>query len=192
MGSHGDTVELVDADDVVLGERLRGGLGHRHESVAVLLMHEELIVRVDTDEPGLTVVQVVAALADVEIHDAYRVDLLHVAVLLTLVDVLRDGLRRPEEETLHEIQLAGVLDLYDDYLTHGVENLDIHAVVLLVRSLLVALALEDLHYPYSLTEEHRKEPLEHTEVRLLPQQALDGPVEPHVQVFLFSHNLCLT
>ena len=73
-------------------------------------------MRVDADEPGLTVVQVIAALADVEIHDAYRVDLLHVAVLLTPVDVLRDGLRRPEEETLHEIQLAGVLDLYDDYL----------------------------------------------------------------------------
>ena len=59
--------------------------------------------------PVLTVVQVIVALADVEIKNADGVHLLHLRVKLSQFDMLRDGLGNAEKDALQIVYLARVL-----------------------------------------------------------------------------------
>ena len=102
--------------------------------------------------------------------------------------MLRDGLGHAVEDTLQVIQLPRVLYLDDDDLALAVAGLDIHPVELVTLRELVALALQQFHDGDGLTQEHGEETLQHAEVGLLAQQALDGPVETDISVCQFTHS----
>ena len=80
----------------------------------------------------LTVVQVIVALANVEIENADGVYLLHLGVKFSQLDMLRDGLGNAEEDALQIVYLARVLHLDDNDFILTVARLDVHTVELIV------------------------------------------------------------
>ena len=92
--------------------------------------------------------------------------------------MLRDGLGHAVEDTLQVIQLPRVL----------FAGLDIHSVELVTLRELVALALQQFHDGDRFAKEYGEETLQHAEVGLLAQQALDGPVETDISVCQFTHS----
>ena len=145
-------VELVHPDDEVFRKDVLGR--HHLDAFIVARVDLERVVRVDTHQTVLAMIEVVGTLAQVEIEDADGIDLLHVEVSLAERHVLRDGLGHPIEHTLEEIQLARLLDLHQDDFALAVARLDVDAVELVALVLLVALALKDFHNLDFLANEH--------------------------------------
>ena len=71
----------------------------------------------DARQYGLTVIEVVAALAQLEIEDIDAEHLLHLLVGHAAAHVLSDGLCHAEEHALKVVDLAGLLYLHQDDLT---------------------------------------------------------------------------
>ena len=61
--------------------------------MAVVSMKQLLEAGVHSGEHGLAVIEIVATLAKVEVEDVDRVNLLHLVVHITDLDVLGDGFR---------------------------------------------------------------------------------------------------
>ena len=119
-------VEVVHLQDIVFRIEL------------IDLVHPELltlerrqpkhVVLVDAPELGLAVINEVLALTQVEVDDVDAVHLLHVVVVLTAVDILRDEFRGAEEDAL-EIGVFGLaLHLDEQQLALLVLGQDVHAV----------------------------------------------------------------
>ena len=90
-----------------------------------------------------------------------------------------NGLCHAVEYTFQIMHFARVLNFYDDNIALAVFGLDIHAVELIIFSLLVAFTFQDLNDFDRFTNEHGEEPLKDIEVGLLSQQAFDSPVEAY-------------
>ena len=115
----------------------------------------------------LTVVQVIVALADVEIENADGVHFLHLGVKFSQFNMLRDGLGNAEEDALQVVYLARVLHLDDDDFILAVACLDVHTVEFVIFTLLVALAFQYLDDADRLAQQHGEETFEHAEVGLV-------------------------
>ena len=124
----------------------------------------------------------------VEIDDVDTVDLADVLIVLAAVDVLRHELRRAEEHALEIGQLRLVLHLYEIQFAPVILGEHIHAVLLVVLILLVALALKQFLYLYLLAEKRGEEALKHSEVGLVAEQPLHCPVKPDI-LWLSVHNI---
>ncbi len=98
---------------------------------------------VDADEVAVEAIDVVGALAEVEIDDVDGIDPLDLGIGPALLDVLGDELRGPIDHALEVVHLRLVLDLDEHELPLGGLGQQVHPVVLVVARLLVALALED-------------------------------------------------
>lgn len=66
------------------------------------------------NELVLAMIQEIASHPQIEIEDADGIDLLDLIVGVAQVNMLRDGLGDTVEDTLQIIELARVLNLYDD------------------------------------------------------------------------------
>ena len=88
------------------------------------------------------VVKVVGALAEVEVNNADGIHFLDVAVGVTQLDVLCYGFCCSIKDTLQIIHLARQLNFHDEDFPKIVLRLDVHAVVLVVETFLVALTLQ--------------------------------------------------
>lgn len=185
QGGHGDLVELVDADQVVFGEDVGGQVGE--DGVLVADGNLQVVVGVDPDEVGASVVEVVLALTEVEVEDADGVDLLDVVVALPASDMLGDGLGDAVEDAFEVVSFAVVLDFDEDDLVLAVAGLDVDAVGLVVLVDAVAFAFEDFEDSDGLAQQDGEEAFEDGEVGLLVQEALDGPVEADVAVGFLGH-----
>ena len=86
-------VELVYPKYVVLREKISRIM--LRELLLLLYGESQGVSRVHPLEYRLSVIDVVAALPDVEVDDADGVHLSHLGILVALVDVLSDGLGRP-------------------------------------------------------------------------------------------------
>ncbi len=95
------------------------------------------------------------------------------------------------QDTLQIIQLTGILYFDDDNFVFTVACLDVYPVKLIVGTLLVSLTFENLHDLYLLAYQDGEKSFKHIEIRLLSQQALDGPVETNVSVLQIFHNLSI-
>ena len=144
----------------------------------------------DAGEDGLAVIEVVAALAEVEVQDVDGIDFLHLVVLVAYLDVFGDGLGHSVEHALEVVELAGELNLYDDYLTLAVDGLDVYAVELGLACLLVALAFQQLAYDYLLAQKDGDETFEDGKVGLVAKHALHGPIEAYVLVLCLHFDYC--
>ena len=96
--------------------------------------------------------------------------------------MLGDGFRYSIEDAFQIIQLARVLNLYDDNFILAVACLDVHTIELIRSRLLVALAFKNLDDIDFFSQKNGEETFQHTEVRFLSQKAFDGPVETDVFV----------
>ena len=112
------------------------------ELLLLLYGESQGVSRVHPLEYRLSVIDVVAALTDVEVDDTDGVHLSHLGILVALVDVLSDGLGRPVEHPLEIVNLGVVLYLDNNQLTFGILGEHVHPVELVVGGLLVALAFE--------------------------------------------------
>ena len=139
----------------------------------------------------LSHIDIVGSLAKVEIEDAYGVDLLHLPVCITEVYMFGDSLCHAIKHTLEIVEFARVLYFHDNYLALAVLCLDIHAIELVVRLLLIAFALKDVYYLHLLIQEYLQESLKHIEVGFLTKQSLDSPVKTYISVSQFCHRLVL-
>ena len=136
----GHAVELVHTDDVILREYV---MRHAHTELLCLLdVHLKQVIGMDTSEDGLAMIEIVAALAEVEVEYVYRINLLHFVIFLPNIYMLCDGFRYTVEHTLEEMQLAGELHLYNDDFPFDILCLDIDAVELVVSAFLVAFAFK--------------------------------------------------
>ena len=180
QGRGGHVVKLVDAHDVVFGENLAGGL---HADGAVLLdVNLQRVVGVYADERAGAVIEVVAALAQIEVDNADGVHLLDLLERAAQLDVLRDGLGRAVENALQIVELARQLYLDDEYLATVVLGFDVYTVELVVGSVLIALALQQLHNVDGLAQQDGHQTLKHAEVGLVAKHAFHGPVESYIFV----------
>ena len=147
----------------------------------------QMVVGVDPDEVGASVVEVVLALTEVEVEDADGVDLLDVVVALPASDVLGDGLGDAVEDAFEVVALAVVLDFDEDDLVLAVAGLDVDAVGLVVLVVAVAFAFEDFEDADGFVQQDGEEAFEDGEIGLLAQEAFDGPVEADVAVGFLGH-----
>ena len=185
----GHLVELVDPDQDVFREYLGRQTGN--DRVPLLDIDQQAIFRMHADELVLPVIEIILPDTNVEIKDADGVNLFHPRVGVAQMDVLRNGFRHAIQYTLQIIELPRVLDLDDDNLALAIQGLDVHSIELVVGGQLVPLALQQLHDRDFLAQEYGEETLQHVEIRLLPEQALDGPVETDVSVLHLFHKLVL-
>ena len=137
----------------------------------------------------LPYIQVVRTAPEVEVQDAYRVDLLHLTVGVTKVNVLCYGLCHTVKYALKIIKLARVLYLYYYYLALRVLGFYVNTVELIVLTLLITLALQYLDNLHLLTNENGKEAFQNSEVGFLTEQSLNCPVETYVSVLQLYHSL---
>ena len=129
-------------------------------------------------------VGVVVAAAELEVEDVDGVDLLDDAVVFADANLVVDGRGGAEEYALEEVALLGELHLNDDILAGSGLGLYIHAVALVLKTLLVALTLQYLSDGHRLAQEYGNQALKYLLVRLVAEYALDGPVETYVSAFL--------
>ena len=185
QGGDGKLVELVYADDEILGEHV---LRHHDLQVFTFVFGQlQRVVGVYSLEGHLTVVQVVFALAQLEIEDIDAEHLLHLAVVFAATYMLGDGFCNAVEHTLKVVELAGLLNLYENDFTLGVLCLDVYAVLLVMPRLLVGLALQKLDNRYLLADKRGDETLKDDKVGLVAKHVLGRPVETYVLVL--SHNV---
>ena len=180
-------VELIHTNQEVFGEDFGRQLAH--DGILLLSGDLQKIACMHAHKGILTVVQVIVALANVEIENADGVYLLHLGVKFSQLDMLRDGLGNAEEDALQIVYLARVLHLDDNDFILTVARLDVHTVELIVFTLLVALAFQYLDNADRLAQQHGEEAFEHAEVGFVAQQALHRPVKTYISVFLY-HNFC--
>ena len=148
----------------------------------------QAVVGVNALQHRLTVVEVVIALAHVEVEDVDTEHLLHLGVAITAADVFGNGLCHTVDHALQVIELARLLNLNKDNLALRVLGLDIYAVILVILSLLVRLGVQQLHDGHFLLHQHRDQSLENGKVSLITKHVLRSPVESDVSVL--SHNSC--
>ena len=187
-GCRGHLVEFVDADDKVFREDAGGR--HHLNRVFVALVDYQLIMRVNTDELVLAMIQVVGTLAQIEVDNTDGIHLSHLVILATQVNMLGNRLGYAIEYTLEIIELASLLDLNDDNLILGISGLDVNAIELVVLILLITLTLQDLHDFYLFIEQHSHQALENIEVRLVAKHTLHCPIKSYIP--LVCHHFFLS
>ena len=88
-GRGGHIIEVVDAYDEILGKYI---LGHFHLYLVLLAgVHLEHVAGVHALEHGLAVIQIVAALPEVEIQDIDGIHFLYLVILVSYLYMLGDG-----------------------------------------------------------------------------------------------------
>lgn len=142
---------------------------------------------VDAAKLGLAMIDIIRSLAKVEVDNVDGVDLLHILVVITTVDILRDELRRAEEDVLEIGILRLALHLDEQQLAVLVLRLNVHTVVLGIITVFVTLTLQQTVNLNLLVEQTGEKTLQHTEVGLVAQQPLQCPVK--ADVCLVSHNV---
>ena len=126
----GQLVELIDADDVIFWKYVFWR--HDPQVFPLMLRQTEHITIVNTSQRGLSVIEIIGALAELEIEDVDAEHLFDVFIVHPASHVLRDGLGHPIEHALQIVDLAYLLDFNQDDLALGVPGLDIDAVVLVI------------------------------------------------------------
>ena len=137
-------------------------------------------------EGGLSVVEVIGTLPEVEVEDADGIDFFHLVVLVAQLNVFGDGLRHAVEDALQVVELPRELYLDDDDFSLGVLSLHIDAVELVIEGVLVSFTLENFFDVYLFIEQYRDKSLQHAEVCLVAEHALGGPVEAYILVLCHS------
>ena len=182
----GHRIELVDTDDEVLWEYLCGGL--HVDNILLLRVHLQLIMRMDTDETCLTMIEIVGTPAEVKIHDAHVIDLLHLVVQIAQLDVIRQGLGNPIEDAFEIVELTCELDFYKDNLSAGIDGFHIYTVVLVVFLFLIPFTLKNRRDGYLLAKQHGNQSFENVKISLVAKHTLHGPVKTNVFVFCYHNN----
>ena len=126
----------------------------------------------------------VLALPQVEIDDVDRVHLLDVIVVLATVNILRHQFGGTEQNALEVGILRLALHLDEQQLAGCVLGQDIHTVAFAVLAVLVAFALQQTVNLDVVIQQCGEKALQHSEVGLVAQQALQCPVETDVCTFL--------
>ena len=178
-------VELVHADDVILREHI---LRSSHSYlICFFRIHFQVVAGVNAGEHGLAVVEIVVALAKIEIDDVDGINLFHLIILVAYLDMFGDSLRHTVEHTLEIVQLSRELHLDDNNFTFRVFRLDVNTVELRIFSILISLTFKQFGYFNLLTEKHRHQSFQHCEVCLVAQHSLHCPVKSYVLV-LYLHS----
>ena len=137
-------------------------------------------------------IEIVAALAKVEVEDVDRINLLHLVVHLAYLDMFGDGFRHSVEHSLEEIKLSRELHLDDYYFSLVILGLDIDTVILVAGTLLIALALKQFLYLHNLACKNCYQSFQHGEVGLVAQHSLHCPVKTYVLVVHFHRRVFIT
>ena len=103
-GGGGHFIELIDADDIVFRENLRRG-AHAYQ-FTLFYVHLQFVTGMHPDEVGCTMIQVIAALAQVKIEDIDGIYFLDLVVLTAQRDVFSDGLGHTEQDTFQVVDFA--------------------------------------------------------------------------------------
>ena len=170
-------VELVNPYQIIFRKELRR-LQLLYYFV-VTLTHKKLVTRMHTDERGRAVIQVVTALAKVEIKNVYGIYLLYVLVCRTKGYMFGNGLGHTIQHSLKIIPFTCELYFYQDDLALTVFGLYIHTVELVAQSVLVAFALKKFDDGYLLIQQHSDKTFKHRIVGLVPKQSLCCPIKSY-------------
>ena len=177
----GNIVELIDADDIVFWEHV---LRYGHSDfISLLCVNLQPVTRMYPLEYGLSVIEIVASLAEVEIEDVDGIDLFHLVVFVAYLNMLGNRLGNTVEHALQVVQLSCELNLNDDDFFLAVLCLDVYTVELGISCLLVALALQQFRDDNLLAQQYGDEPFQYCKVSLVAQHALHCPVKSHISVF---------
>ena len=136
-------------------------------------------------ENRLPVIEIVAALTQVEIENVDGIHLLHLVVFVANLDVLCDGLRYSIEHTSQVIELTCQLDLHDDDVTTLVFRLYIDPIELVHSTFLITFTLQDLGNCHLFSRKDRDQSLQHGEVGLVTQHTLHRPIKSNIFVAHF-------
>ena len=93
-------------------------------------------------ESSSAVIEVILTFAKVKIKNVDGIDLLHMVVAFTQLDVLGDGACHTIKDALKVVQLARLLYFHDDDFTLAVLGFDVNTVEFVLRVVLVALAFQ--------------------------------------------------
>ncbi len=151
----------------------------------LLLGKLQEILRVKTFERCCSVVNIIAALAQIKIEDVYGDNLDYLRVRSTFFDMFCYNFRGAEHYPLEIIEFPVVLDLNDDNLFFIILYFQIHPVKLILAVLLVAFTFEQLKNTYIFSEEFAEKTFKYLEVGFAPQQLLHCPVK--TDQFPFRH-----
>ena len=132
---------------------------------------------------------IVVARAEIEIEDIDGVDLLDDPVVLAYAYLPVDGRGRAEDDALEEVALLRQLNLHDDVLALLGLGLHVHAIALVLETVLTVLTLQNLGDGHRLLDKHLYKSLKHLLVRYVAKDALDGPVEAYIFAFLCHRRL---
>ena len=94
------------------------------------------------DEVVLPVIEIVGALAQIEVNNANGIDFFHLIIFIPQLNVLRNCLSHTVEDTLQIVELARLLNLNQYDFALRVLGLDVHAVEFVVLRLLVPFTLK--------------------------------------------------
>ena len=152
-----------------------------------MLCQLQRVLRVNANQSGLAMIEIVRTFTEVKIQDIDTVHLLYLLIDRALAHVLCYGLGHSVEHALKVVELTALLDLYNDDTSLGVLCLDVDPVELVILMLLVGFALEKLDDLDLLTNKNGDKPLEDRKVRFRTKHVLRCPVESDVPVTLVSH-----
>ena len=178
-------VEVVHLQDVVFGIEF-AHLAHVELLLLEWRQRQHLSV-VYAPKLRLAMIHDVRAIAEIEVDDVDAVNLAHVLVAFAPVDVFGDEFGGAEEHPLEIGKLRLVLHFDEEELPRFVFSEHVHAVLLVVDALLVALALQQLLDFDGLAEQRGDESLKHAIVGLVAQEALHGPVKSDI-LSLYFHS----
>ena len=140
---------------------------------------EKLIV-VDAAELCLSVVNRVCSFAQIEIDDVDAINLLHVLVVLSTVNVLRHKLRGAEEDALEISEFGLALNLDEQKLAFFVLCKQVYTVVFRIVTVLVALAFQQAVNLNLGFKQCGEKTFQNVEVGLVAKQTLQSPVKTDV------------
>ena len=139
----------------------------------------------DAPKLGFAVVNHVLPLPQVEIDDVDGVHFLDVVVILTALDMLGHQPRRAKKHSLEVGKLVLALHLNQEQVAAIVACQQVHAVLLALLAVAVALPLKDVGNPHRLAKQGGEEAFQHVKVGLVAQQAFQSPVETDICPLLF-------
>ena len=180
--SLGHLVKIIDFQDIVFRIQIAD-----HRGIKLLLLERckpQQFTIMNAAKLRLAMIDDVGAIAQREIDDINRVNLFHMTIVLPSLDILRHQFGSPKQHPLEVSILAIVLNLYQKQMPLIVLGQNVHAVVLIVLLFLVALTLQQFLDTDGLAQQRREESLQHSEVGLVAQQTLHGPVKSYI----IAHN----
>ena len=119
-------IKFIDTNDIVFRKDVLWN-GHPY-LIGFFCVYFQLVSCVHTRENGFSVVEIVTTLTKVKIEDIDGVHLLYLVILVTYLNMFRDGFGDTIKHTLEIIQLTSELHFHDDNFTFAVFCFDVNTV----------------------------------------------------------------